>query len=44
MNDMLLLGSIMLGTFIFYAALFSEDVDDDDDMDGGMMVPAYNPI
>jgi hypothetical protein len=43
-NDMLLLGSIMLGTFIFYAALFSEDVDDDDDMDGGMMVPAYNPI
>jgi len=41
---MLLLGSIMLGTFIFYAALFSEDVDDDDDMDGGMMVPAYNPI
>ena len=43
-NDMLLLGSIMLGTFIFYAALFSENIDDDDDMDGGMMVPAYNPI
>jgi len=43
-NDMLLLSSIMLGTFIFYAALFTEDVDDDDDMDGGMMIPAHNPI
>ena len=44
MNDMLLLGSIMLGTFIFYAALFTEDVDDDDDHSGGMMIPAHNPI
>ena len=43
-NDMLLLSSIMLGTFIFYAALFSEDVDDDDDHGGGMMIPAHNPI
>ena len=43
-NDMLLLGSIMLGTFIFYAALFTEDVDDDDDQGGGMMIPAHNPI
>ena len=44
MNDMLLLGSIMLGTFIFYSALFGEDVDDDDDQGGGMMIPAHNPI
>ena len=44
MNDMLLLGSIMLGTFIFYSALFGEDVDDDDDHGGGMMIPAHNPI
>ena len=45
MNDMLILGSIMLGTFIFYAALFSEDVDDDDDdLGGGMMIPAQIPI
>ena len=44
MNDMLLLGSIMLGTFIFYAALFGEDIDDDDDHGGGMMIPAHNPI
>jgi hypothetical protein len=43
-NDMLLLSSIMLGTFIFYAALFTEDVDDDDDQGGGMMIPAHNPI
>ena len=43
-NDMLLLSSIMLGTFIFYAALFTEDVDDDDDQGGGMLIPAHNPI
>ncbi len=44
-NDMLILGSIMLGTFVFYAALFSEDVDDDDDdLGGGMMIPAQIPI
>ena len=43
-NDMLLLSSIMLGTFIFYAALFSENIDDDDDPGGGMMIPAHNPI
>jgi hypothetical protein len=41
---MLLLGSIMLGTFIFYSALFGEDIDDDDDHGGGMMIPAHNPI
>ena len=44
-NDMLLLGSIMLGTFIFYTALFSEDIDDDDDStSGGMMIPAQTPV
>jgi len=26
------------------SAFGSSDVDDDDDMDGGMMIPAYNPI
>ena len=43
-NGMLLLASIMLSTFIFYAALFTEDVDDDDDHGDGMMIPAQNPI
>jgi|TARA_B100000035_G_scaffold26708_1_gene20869 hypothetical protein len=42
---MLILGSILLATFIFYSVLFSEDPpDDNDDMDGGMMIPSYNPI
>ena len=42
---MLLLVSILLGTFIFYAAIFAEDVDDDDNgPDGGLMQPVYNPV
>tara|TARA_R100000329_G_scaffold132201_1_gene111725 strand:+ start:288 stop:395 length:108 start_codon:yes stop_codon:yes gene_type:complete len=32
----------MLGGFIF-AALLSDDVDDDDGPDGGMMTPVYSP-
>lgn len=41
---MLLLSVMMLGTWILISALGSNDVDDDDDMDGGMMIPAYNLI
>tara|TARA_Y100000004_G_C8739975_1_gene337875 strand:- start:317 stop:454 length:138 start_codon:yes stop_codon:yes gene_type:complete len=42
---MLLLGSMLIGTFIFYAAFFTDDVDDDDGgpPDGGMLTPAYAP-
>ena len=42
MNDMLLIAASMLGGFVF-AALLSEDVDDDDGPDGGLMQPAYVP-
>jgi hypothetical protein len=41
---MLIIASMLIGTFIFYSVLFSEDVDDDDDHGGGMMIPAHNPI
>jgi len=34
----------MLGAFIIHSALKDIDVDDDDDMDDGMLIPAYNPI
>lgn len=40
---MLLLATCMLGGFVFAAVLRDRDVDDDDDMDGGMMIPAYQP-
>jgi hypothetical protein len=39
---MLLLATILLGAFIFGAA-FNDNVDDDDDHQGGMMIPAYVP-
>ena len=39
---MLLLATILLGIFIFGAAL-TDDVDDDDDHQGGMMVPVAVP-
>ena len=42
-NDMLLIAASMIGGFIFAALLTNGDVDDDD-MDGGMMIPTYNPI
>ena len=41
---MLLLATCLLGAFILGAAFKDSNVDDDDDMDGGMMIPAYNPI
>ena len=41
---MLLLGSMLIGAFIFYAVLFTEDVDDDDNgPGGGLMQPVYAP-
>ena len=41
---MLLFASMLIGGFIFWAAFMTPDVnDDDDDMDGGMMIPAYQP-
>ena len=43
-QKMLLLATCMMGAFILHAALSDKDVDDDDDQDGGMMIPAYNPI
>jgi len=42
---MLLFASMLISGFIFWAAFMTLDAnDDDDDMDGGMMIPAYNPI
>ena len=45
-NDMLIIAASLVGGFIF-AALLTEDVDDDDHFDGGLMqplhVPAQNP-
>tara|TARA_Y100000022_G_C13184509_1_gene345071 strand:- start:261 stop:389 length:129 start_codon:yes stop_codon:yes gene_type:complete len=42
---MLLLASILMGTFIFYAAIFTEDIDDDDNgPGGGIMQPVTNPV
>ena len=47
MNDVLIIAASMIGGFIF-AALLSEDVDDDDHFDGGMLqplpVPSSNPV
>ena len=42
-NDVLVISASLIGGFIF-AALLSENVDDDDDMDGGMMIPSYNNV
>ena len=41
-NDMLLIATFMIGGFIF-ASLLTEDVDDDDGPDGGLMTPVYVP-
>ena len=37
--------SMLIGTFVLYAAFLTEDVDDDDGgpPDGGMLTPAYAP-
>ena len=41
---MLLLATCMLSAFVIHSIFTDIDVDDDDDMDGGMMIPAYNQI
>jgi hypothetical protein len=41
---MLLLATMMLGMWIFISALGSNDVDDDDDQDGGMLIPSHIPL
>ena len=43
-TDMLLIAISMIGGFIFAALLTDGNVDDDDDMSGGMMIPVQNPI
>ena len=41
---MLVLASMLIGAFIIYSILFSEEhIDDDDDRDGGMMIPVMIP-
>ena len=42
---MLLLGSMLISAFIFWAAFLTDDVDDDEGgpPDGGMLIPAYAP-
>ena len=40
---MLVIAASLLGAFIL-AAVFTDDVDDDDDFDGGMLIPAHNPV
>ncbi len=40
---MMLLATLMLGAFIINS-IFNEDIDDDDHFDGGMLIPAQNPI
>ena len=42
-GKMMLLATLMLGAFIINA-IFNEDIDDDDHFDGGMLIPAQNPI
>lgn len=43
MNDLLIFASVLVGTFIFYAVLLTDDVDDDDGPGGGLMTPVYAP-
>jgi hypothetical protein len=40
---MMILATFMLGAFIIHSVL-TEDIDDDDDMGGGMLIPAQIPI
>tara|TARA_A100001201_G_C4017267_1_gene179440 strand:+ start:110 stop:235 length:126 start_codon:yes stop_codon:yes gene_type:complete len=41
---MLVIAGTLFGAFILMAVLTDRDVDDDDHFDGGMMIPAHNPI
>jgi hypothetical protein len=40
---MMLIATLMFGAFIIHSIL-QEDIDDDDHFDGGMLIPAQNPI
>lgn len=40
---MLILAASMIGAFILWSVLFADPVDDDDDHDGGMMIPVMIP-
>ena len=40
---MILLATMMLGMWIFISILGTNDIDDDDDFGGGMMIPATIP-
>ena len=40
---MMILATFMLGAFIIHSVL-TEDIDDDGDMGGGMLIPAQIPI
>ena len=42
MNDMLVIAASLIGGFVF-AALLTDDVNDDDGPDGGLMQPVYAP-
>ena len=41
-SDLLVIAASLVGGFIF-AALLTDDVNDDDGPDGGLMQPVYNP-
>ena len=41
---MLLFATCLLGAFIIGTAFKDASADDDDDQDGGMLIPAYNPV
>jgi hypothetical protein len=41
---MLILGSILLGTFIVYSVFFTDDIDDDGPPDDGIMQPVYQGV
>ena len=40
---MLVLAASLIGAFIFWSVIFADEVDDDDDYGGGMMIPATVP-
>lgn len=42
-GKMMLIATFLLGAFIIHS-VFSEDIDDDDHFDGGMLIPAQIPI
>jgi len=41
---MLLFATCLLSAFIIKSLFNDAGADDDDDMDGGMMIPSYNPV